>query len=212
MDPYRVLEVLPTATDEEIRAKYHDLVRRYHPDNFANNPTAAEMAEEKMKEINEAYETITRERAARRAGGAGNTGGAGGASNGSSSNGYTEIRRKIQSGLFAEAEKMLDAYPQNARGAEWHYLKSVVLARRGWMSDAIREIETACMMDPNNAEYQNARDFYRNRAGSFGGGYQQPRRAYQGRGSECTACDMCTNLICLDCCCECVGFDLIRCI
>ncbi len=206
MDPYRVLEILSTASDEEVRAAYHDLVRRYHPDNFANNPTAAEMAEEKMKAINEAYETIQRERATRRAGNAGNA---------SSGNDYAEIRRKIQSGLFAEAEQMLDAYPQNTRRAEWHYLKSVVLARRGWMSDAMREIEMACMMEPNNKEYQNAREFYRGRAGSFGGNYAPPRRSYDGRvggGGECSTCDVCTNLICLDCCCECVGFDLIRCI
>ena len=55
-DPYIVLGVKPDASDEEIKRAYRELARKYHPDNYQNNPLA-DLAEEKMKEINEAYDT-----------------------------------------------------------------------------------------------------------------------------------------------------------
>lgn len=61
-DPYVVLGVSRTASDEEIKKKYRELARKYHPDNYANNPLA-NLAQEKMKQINEAYDAITKERA-----------------------------------------------------------------------------------------------------------------------------------------------------
>ena len=53
-DPYSVLGVDQNASDEEIKKAYRELARKYHPDNYQNNPLA-DLAEEKMKEINEAY-------------------------------------------------------------------------------------------------------------------------------------------------------------
>ena len=61
-DPYVVLGVSRTASDEEIKKKYRELARKYNPDNYANNPLA-DLAQEKMKQINEAYDAITKERA-----------------------------------------------------------------------------------------------------------------------------------------------------
>lgn len=61
-DPYKVLGVSPTATDEEIKKAYRALARKYHPDNYANNPLA-DLVQEKMKEINEAYDEIQKLRA-----------------------------------------------------------------------------------------------------------------------------------------------------
>ena len=60
-DPYSVLGISPEASDEEVKRVYRDLARKYHPDNYQNNPLA-DLAEEKMKEINEAYAAITRSR------------------------------------------------------------------------------------------------------------------------------------------------------
>ena len=53
-DPYQILNIPPTATDEEVKRAYRDLARKYHPDNYHDNPLA-DLAQEKMKEINEAY-------------------------------------------------------------------------------------------------------------------------------------------------------------
>jgi hypothetical protein len=55
---YGVLEVPVTATHEEIRSQYKQLVRIYHPDRFMN-PIDKVYAEEKLKEINEAYSILS---------------------------------------------------------------------------------------------------------------------------------------------------------
>ena len=67
-DPYSVLGVSPDASDEEIKRAYRELARKYHPDNYQNNPLA-DLAEEKMKAINEAYDAITKQRSGRNSGG-----------------------------------------------------------------------------------------------------------------------------------------------
>ena len=51
-DPYQILNIPPTATDEEVKRAYRDLARKYHPDNYHDNPLA-DLAQEKMKEIND---------------------------------------------------------------------------------------------------------------------------------------------------------------
>ena len=62
-DPYSVLGVSPNASDEEVKKAYRELARKYHPDNYQNNPLA-DLAEEKMKEVNEAYDAINKMRSA----------------------------------------------------------------------------------------------------------------------------------------------------
>ena len=61
-DPYMILGVPRDASDEEIKKAYRALARKYHPDNYAGSDLA-DVAEEKMKEINEAYDLIGKMRA-----------------------------------------------------------------------------------------------------------------------------------------------------
>ena len=56
-NPYEVLGLKPGATEEEIKAAYRELVKKYHPDRYQDNPLN-DLAEDKMREINEAYETL----------------------------------------------------------------------------------------------------------------------------------------------------------
>ncbi|MBQ7968572.1 MAG: J domain-containing protein [Clostridia bacterium] len=199
-DPYKVLGVSRNATDDEIKKAYRDLARKYHPDNYVNNPLS-DLVEEKMKEINEAYDQIQKERANNGYSPSGKK-----KSNASYSGEYIRIRDLIRMNRLGEAETMLNSIPNLDRNGEWNFLKGCILEKRGWYFDAQRFFEAACYMDPDNTEYQDALNKIKNTADSFGG-YRASRTSAQG----CSSCDICTSLMCADCCCECLGGDLIRC-
>lgn len=59
MNPYEVLGLKPGATQEEIKKAYRNLIKQYHPDQYGDNPLK-DLAEEKMREINAAYDTLTK--------------------------------------------------------------------------------------------------------------------------------------------------------
>lgn len=197
-DPYKVLGVSADATDDEIKKAYRALVKQYHPDNYADNPLA-DLAAEKMKEINEAYSEIQQIRSG---GGRSSSGGSSGGSR-SSYNSYesgrsefARIRQLINNGRTAEAETLLNRTPVGERNAEWHFLKGVVLYRNGWVQDARIEIETACSLEPYNSEYQS----FLQRMNS--GAAQSPYGMGMQRGQNCDVCDICSAMMCLNCLCN----------
>ena len=198
-DPYKVLGVSRGATDDEIKSAYRELAKKYHPDNYTDS-ALSDLAEEKMKEINEAYDIIRKERASG-GGSRTNYGGSygGGSYGGARSGNLAQIRALISSGRYSEAEIMLDSVSTVERGAEWNYLKGCVLMQRGAFYDAQRHIETACYMDPANEEYRRARENIRNYARSGGGQYRTT-----GSASTCDICDLCQTLMCLNCLCDCI--------
>ena len=61
MNPYQVLGLTPGASDEEIKKAYRNLSRKYHPDANINNPNKAQ-AEEKFKQVQQAYDQIMKEK------------------------------------------------------------------------------------------------------------------------------------------------------
>ena len=173
-DPYQILGVSENASDEEIKKAYRELARKYHPDNYHDNPLA-DLAQEKMKEINAAYEQITKERASGKRGS-----GSGGASYGASGYGgyggyqgyggyggsqsysgqssvLQQARIAINTGNISRAEALLANYSDH--NAEWNFLKGAVCYRRGWLDEALRYYRTACQMDPTNAEYRQALEY-----------------------------------------------------
>ena len=195
-NPFSVLGVPDTASDEEIRNAYRELARKY-----------SDLSDDgKMQEINDAYDQIVMLR-----------GGLGGSSSSSSSRSssyagnmsdLSDIREKIRGGRIEDALVLLDGIPEQYRTAEWYYLKGAAQQRRGWLDYASENFDRACSMDPNNREYAAAKE---NLDASKNGGRQYtPYRSYGGNGS-CSACDVCQGLICADCCCECMGGDLIPC-
>lgn len=64
-DAYRLLDADPNASDEEIKRTHRDLTKVWHPDRFGNDAALRQKAEEKLKAINAAYETIRASREGR---------------------------------------------------------------------------------------------------------------------------------------------------
>ena len=191
-DPYQTLGVSENASDEEIKKAYRDLARKYHPDNYHDNPLA-DLAQEKMKEINAAYEEINR----RRSGGNRTSGGSYGGyqqqygqyQGRSSSSVLQQVRIGIQSGDLSRAEALLANYSDH--NAEWNFLRGAVCYRRGWMDEAKRYYQTACQMDPGNAEYRQALEFMER-------GTQSAYRPDNGQfGTEMCGGNPCLPLCCL---------------
>ncbi len=198
-DPYKVLGVSPTASDDEVKAAYRRLAKKYHPD---LNP-GDEAAAQKMNEINAAYEQIKNPQkhqasspGAQQAYGAYGYSGPYGSSGGAS---YAAAERCINAGLFAQARSALDAIPQASRSGYWFFLSAVVYQNLGSHINALDHIQRAITLEPDNLQY---RLFYQQmRAGADD--YQAQARAYgMGAGSArrlcfgmCAAC-MISNFAC----------------
>ncbi len=206
MDPYKVLGVSPNASDEQVKQAYRTLAKKYHPDNYVNNPIA-DLAAEKMKEINSAYDTIMNMRHGSESGSSYDSSAPNNSSGQYSGSGggnpsYAVIRNNISYGNLDKAEELLMQISD--RDAEWYFLMGSIYYRRGWMDQARDCFRQATSMDPGNPEYAAAynrmaqqRDVYRNRGDYYDGGV--------------SPCDCCSSLICADCCCESMGGDLIPC-
>ncbi len=188
-NPYDVLGVPQGATSEQVNAAYKELLRRYQDSGQAN----------KIDEINAAYDAII-------------MGGSASAHSGYSHSGYSygkadysDIRAKINAGRLDDAQILLDGIPENGRDAQWYYLKGTVQQKRGWLEEAAKNFATASNLDPSNNTYKMAYNKINN---ARSGGYRTERKS---KNSGCSSCDICSGLLCADCCCECFGGDLIPC-
>lgn len=186
-DPYRVLGVPAGASPEQVDAAYRELMRRY-----------SETDPQRIAELNEAYDAIVM-----------NYGSRDGYSSAGSysyqgSADYSDVRAKINSGRLEDAQVILDGIPEWSRDAQWYYLKGTIQQKRGWLEEAAKNFETANVMDPSNREYEAA---YRKVTTARSGGFRTEREDRRG----CSGCEICEGLLCADCCCECMGGDLIPC-
>lgn len=220
-DPYRVLGVSPTASEDEIKKAYRTLAKKYHPD--VNNGSAA--AEAKMKEVNEAYSEVMKMRrngtssnTGSYGSGYGSTGGYGGYGGGYGSygnyggygSGYGSYggygsagssyssnpqmqaaRNYIRSGHYQEAIHVLEN--QTERTAEWYYLCGEANLGMGNRVAALNYARQAVNMDPNNFEY---RALLNKLEGSSQ--YYQTGGGNAGQGFNMPIC-MCSNPL-LSCC------------
>ena len=199
MNPYEVLGVEPGADEETVKKAYRTLAKKYHPDRYVNSPMQ-ETAAEKMKQINEAYDMITKGQAS--GGGSGgynhggyNTGGynTGGYNAGGYSYNFTPsfqtVRMLISMGQYDAALGMLNSLPQEA---EWYYLRGLISLRRGFYDQAYSDVEKASKMEPSNVEYRSAIENMKNR-----------NTTYTNTGNYTSGCCDCLPCMCIPCICPC---------
>jgi molecular chaperone DnaJ len=193
---FEILGIKQNASDAEVKKAYRDLVKQYHPDQYQNNPLS-KLAEEKLREINGAYDSIMSSRNGGRGSGKGFGGGTGRAE-------FASIRMNINSGNISEAERELEM--MSDRGSEWYYLMGLVFLRKGWYGEAKNHVQRAVQMDPTNIEYRSTLARIENTAGGF---RQNANSRGYNQGPD--MCQICGTLWCMDSCCECMGGDCISC-
>ncbi len=220
-NPYEILGVSASASNEEVKKAYRELSRKYHPDSYANNPLA-DLAEEKFKEVQDAYNQIMKQRESGNYsessyGNSGsynygnrNYGNNGGYTYGN--NGYNRgqdsmelqnVRSYIDARRFHEALNML-ANISN-RNARWYYYSSIANMGIGNNIMAVNHANQAAAMEPGNMEYVNYANQLQFRSQRYqNSGYGYGRQSY-GTGN------LCCDLWCADTLCECMGGDLCSC-
>ena len=232
-NPYDVLGVSQNASDDEVKKAYRELSRKYHPDANVDNPLA-DLAEEKFKEVQEAYDEIMRQRS--QGGGSygssrgGSYGGGRSSAGGYGSYGYqgqgygqgygqqsggSQQDVEMQAAInFINSRRYQDALNvlnrmQN-RTYMWYYASAFANAGLGNNVLARDQAATAVNMEPNNVQYRqllNQIEFNSRRYQNnpYGGGYY-------GSGGSCGTGNMCCDLCIADQLCECMGGDLCTCI
>ena len=205
-DPYSILGVSRDASDEEIKKAYRKLSRKYHPDANINNPNK-DQAEEKFKEIQQAYDQIMKEREYGSSGnyGYGGNTGYGGFGGSQSNSGYQDeeaIRRQaasnyVQSGHYQEAMNVLSSLKE--RNAQWYYLSAVANMGLGNNVNAMNHIREAVRLEPDNMQYR----MMLQRMEGGGSWYQEQQNPFGGMptagNDPCMKCLM-ANLACSCCC------------
>lgn len=210
MNPYEVLGVSPNATQEEIRAAYIKLVKKYHPDRYQDS-ALKKQAEDRMKRINAAYDMLTKNRDEFEAStgrqshsqggsngsgtyGSGTYSGSGSSYGRSQTSGYKgeyaedfdTVRILLNTGDVAGAMAKLGTIP--LRNAEWNFLYGMCCYRNGYYSRAYTYISNACRMDPDNAEYAAALSAMR--------GGTKTQRSWTENGDALRLCGMFSSILC----------------
>ena len=203
MNPYEVLGVSENADEETIKKAYRELVKKYHPDRYVNNPLA-DLAAEKMKEVNKAYDMImnknkTTQDTRQSYGGYGGSYGTGANTYGTGGYGgqasFQTVRSLIAQSRIREAMAMLDELP---RTAEWYYLSGRVRIQVGWYEQGISFLQQAVNMEPDNEEYRSALNNVRSRTGTYRTGNSDTVSTGCMTSELCTVCTLCS---CARCCC-----------
>ena len=137
---YDLLGVTEDATDEEIRARYEELKKKYSEERFLEGEAGNEAAR-MLNRIDVAYNEIMTARMESR-------------SREHESSSYAKVDALLREGNIAAAQAALDAF--NERPAEWHYLQSVVFYKKNWVNESKKQLEIAIQMDGSNQKYRTA--------------------------------------------------------
>ena len=175
-NPYDILGVSNNASIEEVKEAYKALAKQYY-DN------TDEASQEKLKELDEAYDAIINNRS-------------------DYNHIFKEIRLNIRSGNIGKAEELLASVPVESRTAEWYFLNGNINTKKGYFENAANDFTTAYNMEPDNPEYRSAYDNFNSRRSA------NYRTVDPSQNMGCTVCNICQAMICADClcsCCNCCG-------
>ena len=202
MNPYEVLGVSRNASIDEIKRAYKELSRKYHPDSYVGNPLSS-LAEEKFKQVQEAYDAIMKEKN-------GDFNYTDNYNNNGYSNGESgemaEVYNLLGRRAYSQALSLLDS--MSNRNAKWYYYSAIAQVGLGNNLRGMEYARMAVSMEPNNIEYQNLV----NRLSFQGNRYGEVRNVYRGgRSGFDDASDLCCKLWLADSLCECMGGDLCSC-
>lgn len=203
LDPYSVLGVSRDASMDEIKKAYRSLSRKYHPDANVNNPNK-DQAEEKFKQIQQAYDQIVKDRER------GSSSDAWGAGYDPYGRGYQQNSQRsvelqaamnyINAQHFQEAMNVLNRMSE--RNGEWYYCHAVANAGLGNLASALEDARYALQLEPDNRQFQqlyqqlqSGGQWYQN----MGTGYGYPNQSVD-LGRCCWQC-MCINCLCPGSCC-----------
>ena len=201
LDPYSVLGVSRDASMDEIKKAYRKLSRIYHPDANINNPNKEE-AEEKFKQVQQAYDQIVREReqGASQSSWSGEFGGGYQTQDDQRSMEMRAAANYINAAHYQEALNVLNRMTE--RNGQWYYYHAVANAGAGNTASAMEDARRAVDMEPNNMQYQqlyqqlqSGGQWYWNQGNGYG--YERPGNGF---GNCCCQC-LCMNMLCPGCCC-----------
>ena len=201
LDPYSVLGVSRNASMDEIKKAYRKLSRKYHPDANINNPNKEE-AEEKFKQVQQAYDQIVREReqGASQSSWSGEFGGGYQTQDDQRSMEMRAAANYINAAHYQEALNVLNRMAE--RNGQWYYYHAVANAGAGNTASAMEDARKAVDMEPNNMQYQqlyqqlqSGGQWYWNQGNGYG--YERPGNGF---GNCCCQC-LCMNMLCPGCCC-----------
>ena len=202
MNPYEVLGVSRNASIDEIKRAYKELSRKYHPDSYVGNPLSS-LAEEKFKQVQEAYDAIMKEKN-------GDFNYTDNYNNSGYYNGESgemaEVYNLLGRRAYSQALSLLDSMPN--RNAKWYYYSAIAQVGLGNNLRGMEYARMAVSMEPNNIEYQNLV----NRLSFQGNRYGEVRNVYRGgRSGFDDASDLCCKLWLADSLCDCMGGALCSC-
>ena len=211
MDPYKILGVSPEASDDEVKKAYRKMSRIYHPDANINNPNR-EAAEEKFKQVQQAYNQIMKQR---QEGGSyssygysytnrSNTSGSYGQTGGGIPPELQAAAAYISNGYFKEARQALSGVSPSLRTGQWYYLSAIAEEHLGNLMQARNYIEAAIRYEPSNFAYRRYQKHLDGEDIMSGWYTQQSRnygygRPYSDSSSFCLDLFL-ANLFCWCCC------------
>lgn len=222
-DPFVILGIQKGASQSEILEAYKTK-RAYYQQHVFDEGEAGADAARMLEVLDTAYQdamSYTHEHA--------EVGGEGG------ENSYDAVKEAISDKDFAKVQSLLD--DMYYRGGEWHYYQAIVFYEKNWLNESKKQLELAVDLDPENEKYKRSLEnmkkkidgtnaFKQQSGGQSGeqngqnyrtdGGqdFYATQRSYQQDPAASAAdgcCTACQCAICADCCCECLGGDLIRC-